>query len=103
MKYDMLAGKIHRATVTDANLEYEGSISIDHDLMDAARIPPFAKVHIWNITNGERFETYTIIGKRGSGEMVINDAAAHRASTAPPPASGGFNRPAAPSKQPAAM
>ena len=81
MKYDMLAGKIHRATVTDANLEYEGSISIDQDLMDAARIPPFAKVHIWNITNGERFETYTIIGKRGSGEMIINGAAAHKAST----------------------
>ena len=81
MKYDMLAGKIHRATVTDANLEYEGSISIDQDLLDAVRIPPFAKVHIWNITNGERFETYTIICARGSGEMVINGAAAHKAST----------------------
>ena len=80
MKYNMLAGKIHRATVTDANLEYEGSITIDQDLLDAARIPPFAQVHIWNITNGERFETYTIIGKRGDGEMVINGAAAHKAS-----------------------
>jgi aspartate 1-decarboxylase len=81
MKYSMLAGKIHRATVTDANLEYEGSITIDFDLMEAAKIPPYAHVHIWNITNGERFETYTIIGERGSGDMVINGAAAHKAST----------------------
>ena len=81
MKYSMLAGKIHRATVTDANLEYEGSITIDHDLMEAAKIPPYAHVHIWNITNGERFETYTIIGERGSGDMVINGAAAHKAGT----------------------
>ncbi len=79
MKYNMLAGKIHRATVTDANLEYEGSITVDQDLLDAAKIPPYARVHIWNITNGERFETYTIVGERGKGEMVINGAAAHKA------------------------
>lgn len=80
MTYNMLAGKIHRATVTDANLHYEGSITIDQDLMEAARIVPFAQVQIYNITNGNRFETYAIEGKRGSGEMVINGAAAHKAS-----------------------
>ena len=81
MQYNMLAGKIHRATVTDANLHYEGSITIDEDLMEAARIVPFAQVQIYNITNGNRFETYAISGRRGSGEMVINGAAAHKAST----------------------
>lgn len=81
MQYKMLAGKIHRATVTDANLHYEGSVTIDQDLMDAAKIVPYAQVHIYNITNGNRFETYAIVGKRGSGELVINGAAAHKAST----------------------
>ena len=76
----MLAGKIHRATVTDANLHYEGSITIDQDLMDAAEILPFAQVQIYNISNGNRFETYAITGRRGSGEMIINGAAAHKAS-----------------------
>ena len=80
MHYNMLAGKIHRATVTDANLHYEGSITIDQDLLEAAKIVPFAQVQIYNITNGNRFETYAILGKRGSGEMVINGAAAHKAS-----------------------
>lgn len=80
MQYNMLAGKIHRATVTDANLHYEGSVTIDQDLMDAAKIIPYAQVQIYNITNGNRFETYAIVGKRGSGEMVINGAAAHKAS-----------------------
>lgn len=80
MNYNMLAGKIHRATVTDANLHYEGSITIDQDLMDAAGIIPFCQVQIYNITNGHRFETYAITGKRGSGDMVINGAAAHKAS-----------------------
>ena len=81
MEYNMLAGKIHRATVTDANLHYEGSITIDQDLMEAARILPYSQVQIYNITNGNRFETYAITGDRGSGEMVINGAAAHKAST----------------------
>ena len=80
MKYTMLAGKIHRATVTDTNLDYEGSITIDKDLLDAAKIPLFAQVQIYNITNGERFETYTILGERGSGSMDINGAAAHKAN-----------------------
>jgi aspartate 1-decarboxylase len=81
MQYNMLAGKIHRATVTDANLHYEGSITIDQDLLEAARIMPFSQVQIYNITNGNRFETYAIVGERGSGDMVINGAAAHKAST----------------------
>ena len=80
MKYNMLAGKIHRATVTDANLDYEGSITIDQDLLEAANILPYAQVQIYNIANGERFETYTIVGARGSGDMVLNGAAAHKAS-----------------------
>ena len=80
MKYTMLAGKIHRATITDTNLDYEGSITIDRDLLEAARIPPFAQVQIYNIANGERFETYTIVGERGSGAMALNGAAAHKAS-----------------------
>jgi len=80
MRFTMLAGKIHRATVTDANLDYEGSITVDPDLLQAARIPAFAQVQIYNITNGERFETYTMLGKRGSREVVINGAAAHKAS-----------------------
>jgi aspartate 1-decarboxylase len=81
MLYNMLAGKIHRATVTDANLHYEGSITIDEDLLEASKIVPFSQVQIYNITNGNRFETYAIVGERGSGEMVINGAAAHKAST----------------------
>jgi aspartate 1-decarboxylase len=80
MRYNVLAGKIHRATVTDTNLDYEGSITIDKDLLEAARIPQFAQVQIYNIANGERFETYTIVGERGSGSMALNGAAAHKAS-----------------------
>jgi aspartate 1-decarboxylase len=80
MRYTMLAGKIHRATVTDANLDYEGSITVDPVLLEAAGIPIFAQVQIYNITNGERFETYTMLGKRGTGEMVVNGAAAHKVS-----------------------
>ena len=80
MKYTMLAGKIHRATVTDANLDYEGSITVDPDLLEAAGMPIFAQVQIYNITHGERFETYTMRGARGSGGMVVNGAAAHKVS-----------------------
>lgn len=80
MRFTMLSGKIHRATVTDANLDYEGSITVDPDLLEAAGMPIFAQVQIYNITNGERFETYTMLGKRGSREVVINGAAAHKAS-----------------------
>ncbi len=72
----MLGGKIHRATVTEADLNYVGSITIDQDLLDAAGILVNEKVAIVNNNNGERFETYTIPGKRGSGVVCLNGAAA---------------------------
>ncbi len=75
----MLKSKIHRATVTDADLHYEGSVTIDENLLKAANILPNEHVHIWDVTNGNRFETYTILGKKGSGCICINGAAAHLA------------------------
>lgn len=72
----MFKSKIHRAIVTDADLHYEGSITIDRDLMDAAGMLEYEKVDIYNITNGARFSTYTIDGERGSGEICLNGAAA---------------------------
>lgn len=69
--------KIHRATVTQADLDYEGSISIDRDLMDAADIAEFEEVHVWNVTRGTRLTTYAIEGERGSGVICVNGAAAH--------------------------
>jgi len=72
----MCKGKIHRATVTQANLNYIGSITIDQDLLDAANIYPYEKVQVVNITNGSRLETYTIAGARGSGVICLNGAAA---------------------------
>lgn len=75
----MLKSKIHRATVTDADLEYEGSITIDEALMKAADIIPFEQVRIYNISNGNRFETYAIKGKKGSGTICLNGAAARKA------------------------
>jgi aspartate 1-decarboxylase len=77
----MLKAKIHRARVTEANLEYEGSITIDETLMEAADILPFEQVQIYNVTNGNRFETYALKGKRDSGVICINGAAAHKAIT----------------------
>lgn len=74
----LLGGKIHRATVTDANLNYVGSITIDEDLLDAAGICVHEKVDIVNNNNGERFSTYTIAGARGSGDICLNGAAARR-------------------------
>lgn len=76
MMIEILKSKIHRAIVTDANLNYIGSITIDEDLMDAANIIENERVFIYNINNGQRFETYVIKGKRGSGVIVINGAAA---------------------------
>ena len=73
----MLKSKIHRATVTDANLEYEGSITIDADLMDAADLLAGEKVDIYDCTNGNRLQTYVIEGEPGSGEICVNGAAAH--------------------------
>lgn len=75
----MLGGKIHRATVTGADLHYEGSISIDKTLLDAAGILPYEEVSIYNVTNGERFNTYAIVGEAGSGTICVNGAAAHKA------------------------
>jgi aspartate 1-decarboxylase len=72
----MCKGKIHRATVTQAELNYVGSITIDQDLLDAANIYPYEKVQVVNINNGSRLETYTIAGARGSGVICLNGAAA---------------------------
>ena len=73
----LLRAKIHRATVTQADLDYVGSISIDEDLLDAAGIVEWEKVAVLDVTNGSRFETYAIKAPRGSGEICINGAAAH--------------------------
>jgi aspartate 1-decarboxylase len=81
MNISMLQSKIHRATVTDADLHYHGSITIDRELMDRADLLPHQQVHVYNITNGARFETYVIEGPRDSGCIKINGAAAHLAST----------------------
>jgi aspartate 1-decarboxylase len=75
----MLRGKIHRATVTGADLHYEGSVTIDSELLERADILPYERVDIWNVTNGERFSTYALAGQRGSGVLCINGAAAHKA------------------------
>ena len=76
MRRSMCKSKIHRATVTDANLDYEGSITLDPVLMDAADVRQFEKVHVVNIANGARFETYVITGAEDSGDVVLNGAAA---------------------------
>jgi aspartate 1-decarboxylase len=78
MQIEVLKSKIHRVTVTEANLNYIGSIAIDEDLMDAADIIEFEKVQVVNINNGERLETYVIRGKRGSGSICLNGAAARK-------------------------
>jgi aspartate 1-decarboxylase len=77
MKLSMFKSKIHRATVTHADLAYEGSVTIDADLLDAAGILPFEAVHIWNATQGTRLITYALEGPRGSGAICVNGAAAH--------------------------
>lgn len=77
MQRYFLKCKIHRATVTQADLNYVGSITIDEDLLDAAGMAEYEKVHVLDITNGNRIETYIIKGNRGSGEICINGAAAH--------------------------
>ncbi len=73
----LFKSKIHRATVTHADLHYEGSVTIDEDLMDAAAIADYEAVHIWNITRGTRLQTYALKGPRGSGVICVNGAAAH--------------------------
>ncbi len=77
MQIHLLKGKLHRALVTDANVKYEGSLTIDHDLMDKVRLLPFERVVCGNLANGNRFETYAIPGKRDSGDIVLNGATAH--------------------------
>ena len=77
MMRTMMTGKIHRATVTEANLHYVGSVTVDADLLDAANIHEGEQVAIVDVTNGARLETYTIAGERGSGVLGINGAAAH--------------------------
>ena len=74
----MLSAKIHRATITQSNLDYEGSLTIDKDLMDAVGISTFEQIKIFNINNGERFDTYAIDGPRGSGIIGLNGAAARK-------------------------
>ena len=74
----MFKSKIHRATVTHADLDYEGSLSIDRDLMVAANIIPYEEVHVWNITSGSRLVTYAIEAPGGSGIICANGAAAHQ-------------------------
>jgi aspartate 1-decarboxylase len=78
MFIEVLKSKIHKVTVTDANLHYVGSISIDEDLMDASNIIENEKVQVLNMNNGERLETYVIKGKRGSGEICMNGPAARK-------------------------
>lgn len=78
MYIDLLKGKIHRATVKQAELDYVGSITVDEDLLDAAGILEYEKVHIVDVNNGNRFETYTIAGERGSGMICLNGAAARQ-------------------------
>lgn len=76
----MLKSKIHRATCTEADLDYEGSVTIDEDLLTAADIVPYEAVRIWNVTRGTRLETYAIPAPAGSGVICINGAAAHLVS-----------------------
>ncbi len=79
MQRTMMKSKIHRATVTDSNLHYEGSITIDGLLMEKANIMPYEQVDIYNVTTGERFTTYAIKGEKGSDTICVNGAAAHKA------------------------
>lgn len=78
MNIEVLKSKIHRATVTEADLNYIGSITIDEDLMDSVNVIENERVHIYDVNNGERFDTYIIKGERGSGVIGVNGAAARR-------------------------
>jgi len=77
MRRVLLKSKIHRARVTDADVNYEGSLTLDRNLLQAADILPFEQVHVWNVTRGTRLITYAIAGERGSGVVCVNGAAAH--------------------------
>jgi aspartate 1-decarboxylase len=78
MHRHMMKSKIHRATVTQADLDYEGSLTVDRQLLDAARMVPYEMVKVFNVNNGERFETYVIPGEPGSGVLCLNGAAARK-------------------------
>jgi aspartate 1-decarboxylase len=77
MRRTLFKSKLHRATVTQADLDYEGSVTLDLDLLEAADIAEYEQVHIWNVTRGTRLQTYALVGPRGSGVCCINGAAAH--------------------------
>jgi len=77
MQRMMFKSKIHRATVTGANLNYEGSLTVDADLLDAADILPHEQIHVWDVSNGARLVTYALPGPRGSGQVCVNGAGAH--------------------------
>lgn len=81
MRRFMMKSKLHRATVTETNVDYEGSLTIDTDLLDAADILPHEQVHVWDVTNGARLVTYALPGPRGSGVMCVNGAGAHLIKT----------------------
>ncbi len=80
MKRTILKSKIQRAVVTETNIDYEGSLTVDERLLNAADMLPFEQVHVYNITNGERFVTYIIKGEKDSGVIGVNGAAVHKAS-----------------------
>src|SRR5687767_707304 len=73
----MMKSKIHRATVTETNLDYEGSLTVDEDLLEASDILPHEQIHVWDVTNGARLVTYALAGARGSGTVCVNGAGAH--------------------------
>jgi len=76
----MLKSKLHRVHVTHSELDYEGSCAIDENLLEAANISEYEQIHLYNVTNGERFSTYAILAERGSGIISVNGAAAHKAA-----------------------
>jgi len=80
MKRIILKAKVQRATVTETNIDYDGSLTLDESLMITADLLPFEQVHVYNISNGERFVTYLIKGKKDSGVVGVNEAAVHKAS-----------------------
>ena len=77
MTRTMMKSKIHRATVTETNVDYEGSLTVDEDLLRAADILPHEQIHVWDVTNGARLITYALAGPRGSGSVCVNGAGAH--------------------------
>ena len=79
MRREMLRAKIHRITVTERDIHYEGSLTLDSDLMDAAGMVPFERIDVYNVNNGQRFSTYVIQGEKGSGACCVNGAAARLA------------------------